>query len=110
MIHIGFLIYTVIFFAFLYYTCTRYEYWGNVFVYTIGMGLLPTVLFAYDGLASIMVAMFIRFIIGLILIKLLMKINDFFENGVYFLIAGIFLEGFISRFVITFLIVLCVVI
>lgn len=107
--HSGFLIYTVIFFVFLYYTCTRYEYWENVFIYTIG-GLLPTVLFAYDGLASIMVAMFIRFIIGVILIKLLMKINDFFENGVCFLIAGILLDGFIYRFVVTFLIILCVVI
>lgn len=105
--HIGFLIYTVIFFAFLYYTCTRYEYWGNVFIYIIGMGLLPS-LFSYGGLASLMVVMFIRFIIGLILIKLLIKINDFFENGVYFLIAGILLEGLISRFVFTFLIILCV--
>ncbi len=109
MIHIVFLIYTVIFFAFLYYTCIRYEYWGNVFIYTIGMGLLPT-LFSHGDLASLIVAMIIRFIIGLILIKLLIKINDFFENGVYFLIAGILLEGLIYRFVVTFLIILCVVI
>lgn len=101
--NIALLIYSVIFIAILYLTCSRYEYFPNVIIYTIGMGLLPT-LFSFNGFGNLIIVLLFRFIIGLILIKLLTMINDYFQNGVYFFIAGIFLEGFVSRFVLAFVI------
>ena len=101
--NIALLIYSVIFITILYLTCSRYEYFPNVIIYTIGMGLLPT-LFSFNGFGNLIIVLLFRFIIGLILIKLLTMINDYFQNGVYFFIAGIFLEGFVSRFVLVFVI------
>ena len=101
--NIALLIYLVIFIAILYFTCSRYEYLPNVIIYTIGMGLLPT-LFSFNGFGNLIIVLLLRFVIGLILIKLLMMINDYFQNGVYFFIAGILLEGFVSRFVLAFII------
>lgn len=102
--NIAFLIYSVIFIAILYLTCSRYEYFPNVVIYTIGMGLLPT-LFSFSGFGSLIIIILFRFVTGLILIKLLTMINDYFQNGVYFFVAGIFLEGFVSKFVLAFIIV-----
>ena len=99
--NIAFLIYSVIFIAILYVTCSRYEYFLNVIIYTIGMGLLPT-LFSFSGFGNLIMILLFRFVIGLILIKLLTMINDYFQNGVYFFISGIFLEGFVSKFVLAF--------
>ena len=101
--NIALLIYTIIFIAILYLTCSKYEYFPNVLIYTIGMGLLPT-LFSFNGFGNLIIVLLFRFVIGLILIKLLTMINDYFQNGVYFFIAGIFLEGFISRFSLAFII------
>ena len=66
------------------------------------MGLLPS-LFSFTGVGNLIINIFIRFIIGLIVIKLLTIINDYFQNGVYFFIAAIFLEAFISKVIITFI-------
>lgn len=101
--NIALLIYSVIFIAILYLTCSKYEYFLNVIIYTIGMGLLPT-LFSFNGFGNLIIVLLFRFIIGLILIKILTIINDYFQNGVYFFIAGILLEGFVSRFVLAFVI------
>lgn len=101
--NIALLIYSVIFIAILYFTCSRYEYFLNVIIYTIGMGLLPT-LFSFSGFGNLIIVLLFRFVIGLILIKLLTMINDYFQNGVYFFIAGVFLEGFVARFVLALII------
>ena len=101
--NVALLIYTVVFFAFLYYTCSRYEYWTNVLIYTIGMGLIPEI-FSFSGIGAFLISILLRFVIGLILLKLLIKINDFLQNGVYFFIIGLILEIFISRFVIAFIV------
>lgn len=98
-----FIIYTVIFIGILYLTCSNYDYWPNVIFYTIGMGLLPT-LFSFNGFGNLVVNIIIRFIMGLIMIKLLMFINDYIESGVPFFIAGILLESFVFRFVVAFII------
>lgn len=102
-VNAAFLIYSVIFMAILYLTCSKYEYFLNVIIYTIGMGLLPT-LFSFNGFGNLIIVLLFRFVIGLILIKLLTMINDYFQDGVYFFIAGIILEGFVSRFVLAFVI------
>lgn len=101
--NVGLLIWSVIFMVVLYLTCNKYEYFLNVIIYTVGMGLIPT-LFSFTGFGNLILILLFRFLIGLILIKLLTMINDYFQNGVYFFIAGIFLEGFISRFVLAFII------
>ncbi len=101
--NIALLIYSVIFIAMLYLTCSKYAYFPNVIIYTIGMGLLPT-LFSFSGFGNLIIVLLFRFLIGLILIKVLTMINDYFQNGVYFFIAGILLEGFVSRFVLAFVI------
>lgn len=103
--NIFFSIYTVIFIAILYLTCNRFKYFPNVIIYTICMGLLPT-LFSFNGFENLIIVLLFRFLIGLILIKLLTMINDYFQNGIYFFIAGIILEGFVSRFVLAFVIAL----
>lgn len=99
--NVALLIYTVIFFAFLYFTCSRYEYWPNVIAYTIGMGLIPT-LFSFNGFGNLLIVILFRFVIGLILIKILTKVNDYFQNGVYFFVVGLLLEWFLVRFVLAF--------
>lgn len=101
--NISLLIYTVIFFAFLYVTCSKYEYWPNVIIYTIGMGLIPT-LFSFNGFGSLLIILLFRFVVGLILIKILTKINDYFQNSVYFFLIGLLIEGLITRFVLAFVI------
>lgn len=97
------LIYLILFMCFLYFTCSRYEYWPNVIIYTIGRGLIPT-LFSYSGFGNLMAVVLLRFVIGLIVIKLLTMLNDYFQDGKWFLIGGIFLEAFVSRFVVAFII------
>lgn len=97
------LIYLVLFMFVLYSTCNKYEYWPNVIIYTIGRGLIPA-LFSYSGFGNLIIFILLRFIIGLIIIKLMFKLNDYLQEGVWFLIASILLEGFISRFVISFII------
>ena len=97
------LIYLVVFIGFLYITCSRYEYWPNVIIYTIGQGLIPT-LFSYTSFGDLITVIFIRLIIGIIMIKLLMMLNDYFQDGKWFLIGGLILEYFISRFVIAFIV------
>lgn len=106
---IGFLIWLTIFMAILYLTCNKYEYFPNVIIYVVGMGLIPA-LFAFNGFGNLLIVLLIRFVIGLILIKILTMLNNYFQNGVYFLIAGICLEGFFTRFVLTFIVILLVVI
>lgn len=106
--NIVFAIYTIIFIAFLYLTCNKYEYWPNVIIYTIGMGLIPT-LFSFHGFGNLMLVLLLRFFIGLILIKLLTMINDYFQNKIYFFIAAILLEIFVSKFVLAFIIAFLVV-
>lgn len=97
------LIYVVLFICVLYFTCSRYEYWPNVIVYTIGMGLIPT-LFSYSGFGNLLLVILLRFVTGLIIIKLLTKINDYFQDGKWFFVAGILLEFFVSRFVVAFIV------
>ena len=65
--NIALLIYTIIFIAILYLTCSKYEYFPNVLIYTIGMGLLPT-LFSFNGFGNLIIVLLFRFVIGLILI------------------------------------------
>lgn len=101
--NISSLIYLVLFMCFLYFTCSRYEYWPNVVIYTLGRGLIPT-LFSYVGFGNLILIILLRFIIGLILIKVLILINNYFQDGKWFLFGGIFLEAFISRFVVAFII------
>lgn len=98
------LIYIVIFIAFLYWLCNRYGYWTNVTAYTIGMGLLYTLFFNFTSFPSLIVAIILRFIIGLIYIKLINKINDYYQSPVLFLLGGIFLEYLLTRFIVAFLI------
>lgn len=97
------MIYIVVFMGFLYLTCSRYEYWPNVFIYTIGRGFIPA-LFSYTTFGNLMAVLFIRFIIGIIIIKLLTMINDYFQDGKWFFISALFLESFVSRFVVAFII------
>lgn len=99
------IIYIVIFIAFLYWLSNKYGYWVNVIAYTIGMGLIYTLFFNFTTFPSLIIAIILRFIIGLIMIKLLDKINDYFQNGAAFLISGIILEYLLSRFVVSVAIV-----
>ena len=82
------LIYIVIFIAILYMTCNKFEYLPNVIIYTIGMGLIPT-LFSFTTFGALLIVLVFRFVVGLILIKVLTMINDYFQNGAIFFIAGI---------------------
>lgn len=101
--NVALLIWSVIFMVILYLTCNKYEYFPNVVIYTVGMGLIPA-LFAFNGFGNLIIILLLRFVIGLILIKILTMINNYFQNGVYFFIAGIFLEGFVARFVLAFIV------
>ena len=67
-------VYTIIFMAFMYYISDRVEYLPCVGIYAIGRGLIPC-LFPFAGVISIIVNTVIRFIIGLLFVKLLVKLT-----------------------------------
>lgn len=107
--NIGGLIYIVIIIALLYYTINRYNYTINVAIFTIMLGLVPK-MFLGENFSTIFLGVIIYFIIGLLCIKILEKVNDFFDNAAFFLITGVIIELLLERFVLAFIISLILVI
>lgn len=91
------LIYNVIFIAILYYVFKKYGYWTNVIFYTIGKGVIYNLLFNHSSFGVFIILLMLRFFIGMIFIKILEKVDEYFNNnGASFLITAIVLEGLIE--------------
>lgn len=106
--NIGILIYIVIIIALLYYTINRYNYVINVAIFTIMIGLIPNIVLG-KSFSTVFLGLIFYFIIGLIFIKILEKINDYFDSPTYFLLLGIIIELFLEKFVLAFIMSLILV-
>lgn len=97
------LIYILLFMCLLYYTFNKYDYLINVAIYAIGRGLIPGII-SYNGFFGLVFIVLLRLVIGAIIVKLLTILNEYLQDGKWFIIVGILLEGFVSRFVVAFIV------
>ena len=93
------IIYLVIFMAIFSFTINNYEYGPNVVVYVIGRGLLYSLIF-FSSWQALIVHVIFRIIIGLIFVKIMLLLVDYFPGAIYTFLAGMFIEYFLTKLII----------